>query len=217
MNKFFTHNWLIHEINRNITLSIVHYVKGFLLDIGCGETPYSDILKPQVTTHIGLDHPYTLHKNVKRDIDGDACHLPFENSSFDTVVSFQVMEHVSEPDLMIREIYRTLKKDSYVIITSPFMWGIHEEPRDFYRYTKYGLRYLFEKNSFEIVEIRANTGYWIMAGLRFNYYLSRFGGRYLKYLLSPIYYFVQVLSLILDKIDKVESDTASYTLVARKI
>jgi SAM-dependent methyltransferase len=217
MNKFLSHNWLAHEINRKCTLSVLKYVKGDLLDVGCGEKPYFEILKPHVNDYVGLDMPNTLHAKDKINIYGNACYLPFKDSSFNTVVSFQVMEHVNEPNQTVAGIYRVLKKGGYAVLTTPFMWGLHEKPRDFYRYTKYGLKYLFEKNGFEIVELRANSGYWIMAGLRFNYYLARFGRGYLKYLLSPIYFGVQVLSNVLDKIDNVETDTVSYTLVAKKI
>lgn len=173
MNKFLTHNWLVHEINKNCTLSVLKYVRGDLLDIGCGEKPYFNILKPRVNKYIGVEHPDTLHKNAKIDIYGDAGHLPFKDESFDTVVSFQVIEHVNEPNQMVAGIYRVISKGGYAILTAPFMWGLHEEPRDFWRYTKYGLKYLFEKNGFEIVELRANSGYWIMTGLRFNYLFDK--------------------------------------------
>lgn len=210
-------NWLINKINKKCVLSILKYVRGDLLDIGCGNKPYFDILKPRVNKYTGLDMPDTLHTRSKIDVYGDACNLPFEDSSFETVVSFQVMEHVNEPNIMIAEIFRVLKNGGYAIITTPFMWGIHEEPRDFYRYTKYGLKYLFKKNGFEIIELKANSGYWIMTGLRFNYYLVRFENKYSKYVLFPIYNLVQIISFTLDKFDKAEADTVSYTLVAKKL
>lgn len=52
MNKFLTHNWLIHEINRKCALSALEYIKGYLLDIGCGEKTYFNILKPHIKEYI---------------------------------------------------------------------------------------------------------------------------------------------------------------------
>lgn len=211
-----THNWLAHRINKNCATFILKYLKGTVLDIGCGEKPYEHIFQQNISDYVGLEHPNTLHKNKKIDVFGDACTLPIKNSTIDCVVSFQVMEHVAEPNQMIAEIHRILKKDGVVAITAPFMWGIHEAPYDYYRYTRYGLEYLFKKHGFEIMELKANTGYWSTAGLRFNYYLARYGKSSIYYLLSPIFFFVQVISLILDKVDKVDTDTASYTLIAKK-
>jgi len=214
--NFLCHNWLVYLINERCVKESLSYIKGKLLDIGCGNKPYLYIMESYINNYIGIEHPNTLHKNKEIDLYGDTCNLPFKNNSFDTVVSFQVMEHVNEPNQMVAEIYRVIKKDGYVVLTVPFMWGIHEPPYDYYRYTEYGLRYLFEKHKFEIVELRANTGFWVVTGLRFNYYLLRFCKWYLKYMLFPIFFIVQFGSIILDKIYKVESDTASYTLVARK-
>ena len=89
MNKFLTHNWLAHEINRKCTLSVLKYVKGDLLDIGCGEKPYFDILTPHINEYVGLDMSDTLHAKDAIDVYGTACNQPFKDSSFDSVVSFR--------------------------------------------------------------------------------------------------------------------------------
>jgi SAM-dependent methyltransferase len=211
------HNWLAHLVNQKYAERVAPYSRGRLLDLGCGEKPYFDVFKHRVDSYIGLEHPMTLHKNDKIDLFGDACNLPFADESFDTVVSFQVMEHIPEPDKMIAEVNRVLVTGGHAIFTTPFMWGIHEAPNDYYRFTKYGLRYLFEKNGFEIRELLANTGFWAMAGLRLNYYLARFAHGFVRYAFIPIFLIVQVLAQTLDKIDKVESDTAGYVVVSKKV
>jgi hypothetical protein len=99
-------------------------------------------------------------------------------------------------------------------------WHLHEEPRDFYRYTKYGLKYLFEKNGFEIVELKPLSGFWVTFGQELVYYLYRFrkGGR-----LNPLWWIIPVLGIfiqgicyLLNKIDHSEEFTWMYLLVARK-
>ena len=200
MKKFLSHNWLVHKINMQSVLCTLDYIEGDLLDIGCGKKPYLEVLNPFVKNYIGFEHPNTLHMNNKIDVLRDGCRLHFKNNSFDTVVSFQVLEHINEPNEMLAEIHRILKIDKYLILTTSFMWRVHEVPIDFYRYTRYGLNHLLEK-----------------AGLRFNYNLTRFGKSYLKYFLSPIFFLVQILSIIFDKFDRNESDTAGYTTIAKKI
>jgi SAM-dependent methyltransferase len=84
-----------------------------------------------------------------------------------------VLEHLEEPEAAIRECHRVLRPGGTAIYTVPFIWHLHEEPRDFFRYSKYGLRYLFEKVGFEIVELRALSGFWVTFGQLFVYNLYR--------------------------------------------
>src|ERR1019366_3138646 len=209
-------NWLAYLINKEYAIRVAGYAKGMLLDLGCGEKPYLDIFSPHVDLYLGLEHPLTLHKNEKIDLFGDACNLPFVNESFDTVVSFEVLEHVSEPDKRVEAANRGLVTGGLAIFTVPFMWGIHEAPNDYYRFTEYGLRYLFEKNGFSTLELLAKTGFWAMAGLRLNYHLTRHAVGFVRYALVPVFFVVQVLARILDRLLGAEDDTTGYVIVSRK-
>ena len=99
---------------------------------------------------------------------------------------------------------------------TPLMWGEHEPPHDYYRYTRYGLRYLAEKVGFEVIAIEPDTGYWSTAVLRFNYSMNRLARGPLRYLMRPLWW-NQYLALWLDKLDrKYRVDTATYTTILRK-
>lgn len=173
---------------------------------------------PYVTEHIGLDHQDSLHTKDNVDIFGSAYKIPRENECFDTVLCTAVLEHLEEPDKAIAESNRVLKKGGIAIYTVPFFWHLHEEPRDFYRYTKYGLKYLFEKNGFEVVELKALSGFWVTFGQELVYYLWRFRhGRVRSKIISLIGGVIQALAYILDKADKAENFTWMYLVVARKI
>jgi len=128
------------------------YAKGDLLDIGCGKKPYLEIFKNKVSSYIGLDLK-------EGDVIGSALDLPFPDESFDTVFSSQVLEHVEDPFLMMREVTRVLKKGGYLILTAPLFWCLHEEPRDFFRFTKYSLQLLAEKAGLKVVYIKG-LGCW---------------------------------------------------------
>lgn len=56
----------------------------------------------------------------------DGKHLPFKDNSFDIVTSIEVIEHVSKPDLMLKEIRRVLKSDGILHITTANKWWIIE-------------------------------------------------------------------------------------------
>lgn len=104
------------------------------------------------------------------------------------------------------------------IYSVPFIWHLHEEPRDFYRFSKYGLKYLFEKAGFEIIEINALSGFWVTFGQLFVYNISRFNRGPLRLIpvIPVIGLLIQAGSYLLDRIDKTEQWTWMYMVVARK-
>ena len=56
---------------------------------------------------------------------------------------FEVLEHTKNPISAVNNIYEILDEGGYVLFSSPFIFHIHDEPYDFYRFTKYGLKHLF--------------------------------------------------------------------------
>ncbi len=71
-NSVLANDLLLREI-----LKAVPYVKGRLLDIGCGEKPYLDIFSPHTVSYTGIDIPQSLHKKDAVDIFANAHCLPF--------------------------------------------------------------------------------------------------------------------------------------------
>jgi len=93
----------------------------------------------------------------------DAHNLPLKNETIDGVVIQAVLEHVVDPNKVVKEIFRVLKKNGIVYAETPFMQQTHEEPYDFQRYTELGHRFLFK--SFEEIYRGTNGGpglslYW---------------------------------------------------------
>jgi len=131
-----------------------------VLDIGCGNKQYANIIEAYASQHIGLDHENTLHDLNKADIVGTAYDIPADDDSFNSILCTEVLEHLEEPEKALQECYRVLKPGGYAVFTCPFIWHLHEEPRDFYRYTKYGLDYLFIKTGFHVVSIEPLNGFW---------------------------------------------------------
>lgn len=190
------------------------YAKGKLLDIGCGKKPYLPIFKNRVESYVGLD--------LKGgDVCGSALALPFPNNSFETVFSSQVLEHVTDHFLMIREAYRVLKPNGYLIMTAPLFWCLHEEPNDYFRFTKYGLKLILEKAGFKIVEIKENGNWPSMVGQMTSLFLESTLNRTILYypkklLQLLVQYFYAKLST-LKRFTKNHQAPICYTLVAHKL
>ncbi len=194
------------------------YLSGRLIDIGCGTKPYKDLLAPYITGHIGIDHEETLHDKSNIDRFGTAYDLPAEDGEFDSAICTAVLEHLEEPELALKECHRILKRGGVVIYSVPFIWHLHEEPRDFYRFSKYGLKYLFEKVGFEIIEIKALSGFWVTFGQLFVYNIYRFNRGPLKFIpiIPALGLTIQGISYLLDKFDKTEQWTWMYMVVVRR-
>ncbi len=214
-----TKNILVKSIHdRALEEKAANYLDGSLLDIGCGTKPYEEMLAPYVAHHIGLDHAATLHDKSKIDLFGTAYDIPVEEASFDSVICSAVLEHLEEPQQAINECFRILRPGGHAIYTAPFIWHLHEEPRDFYRYSKYGLRYMFERAGFEVIDISALSGFWVTFGQLLVYNIYRFNKGPLRWfhLVDLSGLIVQAVSFVLDKIDKSEKWTWMYAVTVAK-
>lgn len=176
------------------------------------------MLEDIVDEHIGLDHDNSYHSSENVDIFGTAYNIPVDNESYDSVLCTAVLEHLEEPQDALLECKRILKPGGCALYTIPFIWHIHEEPRDFYRYSEYGIRYLFRKSGLNIVELKALSGFWITFGQMFTYYLFRFNRGPIRWfkIIILIGYIIQGISFVLDKLDKAEKWTWMYLVVVRK-
>jgi SAM-dependent methyltransferase len=212
-------NWLIHSIYLRELLRIFPlYLHGRLIDIGCGEKPLLPFTKEFVSEHVGLDHVDTLHDSSAVDIVGTAYRIPVQDDSFDTALCTAVLEHLEEPESALRECCRVLKRGGFAIYTVPFIWHLHEEPRDFFRFSRYGISYLFEKVGFEVVELKALSGFWVTFGQLFVYNLYRMNLGPLRWLkiIDIVGSLVQGSAYVLDRLDKTEQWTWMYLVVVRK-
>ena len=142
-------NFLVNDIiEEQLQVFAKRYLQGKMLDIGCGIKPYRQLVSPYIAEHVGLDHIESFHDSSNVDIFGTAYQIPVKDNFFDSVLCTFVLEHLEEPYTAIQECHRVLKHQGYAVYAMPHIWHLHEEPRDFYRYTKYGLKYLFEKSRF---------------------------------------------------------------------
>jgi SAM-dependent methyltransferase len=76
---------------------IPKYLKGKALDVGAGNQKYKGFIGKYCDQYMTLD--------IQGDVDfkADAKNMPIENSTFDSVLSFQMFEHVDEPQRIVSE------------------------------------------------------------------------------------------------------------------
>jgi SAM-dependent methyltransferase len=127
---------------------IPKYATGNVLDIGAGRAKYRSFIEPRVGSYTTSD----IDPSVGVHVVADAAHLSVADAAFDTVLSFELLEHVPDPNAVVSEMYRVLKKGGRAIVTVPFLIPQHADPSDYQRYTVQGLRILFEKSGFKVLE-----------------------------------------------------------------
>jgi len=115
----------------------------YVLDIGAGKAHFKTLLKNM--NYLAMDFFDYEPINVVTDITKQ---LPFQSNKFDCLILSNVLEHVSEPQALLKECLRILKKDGILLMTVPFFIKIHQEPYDFYRYTPFCFEYLLSQAGF---------------------------------------------------------------------
>jgi len=95
----------------------------------------------QVPGYVNLDLFATAGVNVQ----ADAHELPFPAGVFQRVECDAVLEHVVDPERVVREIERVLAPGGYAHLVTPFCHPFHEYPRDFRRFTPDGLKLMAGK------------------------------------------------------------------------
>lgn len=132
------------------------FARGELLDVGCGDAPYRGYF--DVSRHVTLDWPNTLHRRDFIDVYASAEALPFAARAFDTVLCTEVLEHLRDPRAAVAEAARVLRPGGHYLVSVPFLYGVHEQPWDFSRFTEHGLRHVLESAGFDVVHLVERGG-----------------------------------------------------------
>ncbi|WP_443938126.1 class I SAM-dependent methyltransferase [Pedobacter sp. MW01-1-1] len=219
------HLWYLHykPYHEDLFNAFKLYASGNLLDIGCGNKPYQEVLNSYVSHYLGCDIIQSSQEVV--DILCYANQIPLNDCSFDTVISTQTIEHVEDHQGLVNEAYRLLRSEGFFILSGPMYWPLHEEPYDFFRFTKHGFTFILEKAGFEVVKIYSNGGKWSVAGQAFLHALypqinsiKGFKGKSIRFIFKVIGGIKSVNRLFqyLDNIYRDDSNTMNYVFVAKK-
>jgi SAM-dependent methyltransferase len=222
--KFFDNQYDFYHFEVFLaTQPIVNFIKkngkyyyGSLIDIGCGNKPYEAYFK-NINRYIGID--LKRNKNTENYIICDINKIPCKNESFEIAICNQVIEHVPNPKVVLNEIWRVLKNDGTLIFSAPQMGRLHGEPYDFYRFTKWGLKYLLESERFKIIELNSHGGFFRAIGSHLSFFLiENFGkcGKWKKIIQVLLILPINFIFTFLDRIKLWNLDTLGYNIIAVK-
>jgi SAM-dependent methyltransferase len=150
-----------------------------VLDIGSGGSSYARYFPNRVMVDIDPAR--------KPDIVADAQHLPFEDASFSFIISTEMLEHVLDPVAVIAELCRVLAPGGTLILTTRFVYPLHDAPHDYWRFTRPNLERMF--SDFPTVSIEPEAGPFTTLGILFERVILQTrvrGGRFTKAILLVI-------------------------------
>lgn len=153
--SYFKNSLLLYALQHN-----TQYIKGKLLDLGCGNKPYYDLYSRHCRESVGCDVPYSLHRNGKVEVmcRAEEIDSQFPPDEFDTIICTEVLEHTDNDRKVVSNIAKVLKPGGMLIISAPFTYVLHEEPHDYRRYTAYGLTGILGDHGFNIVSVTPMGG-----------------------------------------------------------
>ena len=206
-NQNILHNeWLfLKEIHTDMK-ELAPSIKGKILDVGCGSMPYK------------------TDKNARADYFLQEDQLwPFPDSEFDAILSFQVIEHVKNLELVQNEVDRVLKSNGVVLLTVPFCTYEHGSPNDYRRFSREGIKQLFPR--FEVLNIKtaggigSNIGTLFLRWVRISMTRNK-TSRIIFAFLMPVWILLtlvtNVFGIIFDAIDGTENLYHNVTILMKK-
>jgi SAM-dependent methyltransferase len=186
-----------------------------VLDAGAGEGDYRAYFGAQryIGLDLGVGDAGWDYSGI--DVLGDLAALPFAASAFEASLNVVTLEHVREPARVLTEIARTLAPGGRFLLIAPHEWEEHQQPHDYYRYTRYGLDYLLRQSGFEAIEIRPVGGFFRLLSRRLFNALQFFPGPLM--ILAAIFFVPPALALpLLDPLDRRQNFTLGYICFAHK-
>jgi len=190
-----------------------------VLDAGAGEGQYAHHFVRQRYCGVDLAVGDAGWDYSRLDVLADLTALPFRAGVFRAAINVVTLEHLPEPARALAEIARALDSGGLLLVAAPHEWEVHQAPHDYFRYTRYGLRYLLERSGFEVLELRAVGGYFRLVARRLLNGLQFFtgGARWLAFIPAAILLVPPALILpFLDALDGERNFTAGYICIAIK-
>ena len=186
---------------------------GRVLDYGCADAPYRRFFGPD-TDFVAAD--LAGNPDASLELNGDGT-IPLAAGSFDAVLSTQVLEHVADPSLYLRECFRVLRPGGRLLLSTHGIFIYHPDPEDYWRWTGVGLRKMVADAGLEIERFEGVIGL-AATGLQLveNAMYGRIRGERSRRLVGLAFHALMRVADHLESDDDRRLNACVFALVARK-
>lgn len=130
-----------------------------LVDVGSGDSPYRSVIDH--VGYVGIDR-----RPRGRDallVTADAATLPLRDGVADALLCTEVIEHVPDEHALAAELARIGAPGARLLLSAPFVHGVHEQPYDFRRLTSIGLVTTLEAAGWRVETVSSIGGPVVVA------------------------------------------------------
>jgi SAM-dependent methyltransferase len=192
-----------------------------ILDAGAGEARHRAYFKKG--RYIALDTGCgdSAWDYSRLDICGDLESIPLLDTSVDCILCMVVLEHTRKPRQVLLEFARVLRPNGTLVMVVPFLWEEHQIPHDYFRFTRYGVRTLFESSPLRLDLVSPIGGFFWLCARRSVAFLGFFqsGWRWILFpFLAPLFGLLFPLILFfMDRLDRDKNYTLGFQIRATKL
>ncbi|HNQ69105.1 MAG TPA: class I SAM-dependent methyltransferase [Bacteroidales bacterium] len=195
MNPFYI---IRRRLYKQIKLN-AHFIKGKVLDYGCGISPYKNLFNYDEYIRADIEN-----KDDRTIVLIDDLKNIYKNDYFDSILCTEVLEHVENYSNVVDEFKILLKPNGYLLLTTPFVWPVHGHPQDYRRFTQNGIEKMLSEKGFKILKtIRTSNYYETIIQLILFHVFSKLQSRFIfcnfvvSLFLSPLTIFGLFLSVFI--------------------
>jgi len=149
--------YTIHRILMGSKLSDFNFTPGYTLDISSEKHA-----SYEKDWNIELKNLINIDIEGKPNILADINNLPFKNNTISNFGCFNVLELLQFPKVAVQEIHRVLNKTGYLVGYVPFLYPIHNQPVDYWRFSNQALYQILSIGGFENIIIEPLGGRFIV-------------------------------------------------------
>jgi len=154
-------HWWYRERRHLLARALDGLRPGDALDIGAAGGGNTRVLRERgwrpVALEYGPEGAEVAHERGLLTLRADATRLPIDDAALDLVVAFDILEHIEDDDLAVREVARILRPEGTFLVAvpaDPRLWSAHDVAVDHVRrYTRETLSAVLHRGGFEVVDM----------------------------------------------------------------
>jgi len=154
-------HWWYRERRHLLARALDGLRPGDALDIGAAGGGNTRVLRERgwrpVALEYGPEGAEVAHERGLLTLRADATRLPIDDAALDLVVAFDILEHIEDDELAVREVARILRPEGTFLVAvpaDPRLWSAHDVAVDHVRrYTRETLSSVLHRGGFEVVDM----------------------------------------------------------------